>query len=69
MSEVKEETMKRKRLGHGNGLTAFIVSVAVLVGASVLPAAASANTYTVSACNNGVNHSWAPYWNSGWLAA
>src|SRR5436190_607948 len=64
MSEIKEELMKRKPFGR-RGLRALLVSAAALAGAIPLPAAASANTYTVSSCNNGVNHAWAPYWNSG----
>src|SRR5437764_15440933 len=65
MSAIKEELMKRKRFGRRIGLRAFLIGAAALIGAIVLPAAASANTYTVSSCNNGVNHAWAPYWNSG----
>src|SRR5437868_11185377 len=64
MSEIKEELMKRKPFGR-RSLRALLVSAAALAGAILLPAAASANTYTVSSCNNGVNHAWAPYWNSG----
>jgi hypothetical protein len=65
MSEIKEESMKRKRFGLGSGLRAFLISAAALIGVTVLPPAASANTYTVSSCNNGVNHAWGSYWNSG----
>src|ERR1041385_8116754 len=65
MSEIKEELMKRKRFGLRSGLRAFLISAAALIGVTVLPNAASANTYTVSSCNNGVNHAWGSYWNSG----
>ncbi len=64
MSVIKEESMKQKRFGRRGGLGALLVCVAAL-GAALLPAASSANTYTVSACNNGVNHAWATYSNSG----
>src|SRR4051794_17546564 len=65
MSVIKEESMRRTRFGLAGGLRALVVCLSALIGAAVLPGAASANTYTVSSCNNGVNHAWAPYWNSG----
>ena len=48
---------------------ALLVSVAAMVVAVLLPSAASANTYTVHSCNNGVNHAWDAYWNSIRLVA
>ena len=57
--------MKRKPFGLGGGLRAFLVAAVAVLGAMTLTTAADANTYTVSSCNNGVNHAWSPYWNSG----
>jgi hypothetical protein len=65
MSVIKEESMIRTRFGRARGLRALLVCLAALIGATVLPGAVSANTYTVSSCNNGVNHAWAPYWSGG----
>ena len=65
MSVIKEELMKREPVGRVRGLRALLVCGAVLAGAIALPAAANANTCTVSSCNNGVNHAWTSYWNSG----
>ncbi|HEY1515749.1 MAG TPA: hypothetical protein VGF91_04965, partial [Solirubrobacteraceae bacterium] len=65
MSVIKEESMKRKRFGLRRGLGALLVCLAASVGAATLPTAASANSYTVSSCNNGVNHAWAPYQTAG----
>jgi hypothetical protein len=65
MSVIKEESMKRKRFGRRGGLGALLACAAAMFVAGGLPATAGANTYTVSSCNNGVNHAWVPYWNSG----
>ena len=46
-------------------MRALFACLAVAMMTALVPGAARANTYTVSSCNNGVNHAWGGYWNSG----
>jgi hypothetical protein len=61
MSVIKEEVMKRRHCG--SGLRALLGCLAVMVGTVMFPWTASANSYTVRACNVGVNHAWGAYTN------
>ena len=63
MSVIKEDGMKQRRFG--STWRVLLGCLVVALGAALFPWTAGANTYTVSSCNNGVNHAWAAYTNNG----
>jgi hypothetical protein len=74
MPEPIENRKRARRLGRAVGVVCALGAAALFAPAAapiadlpvpLLTAEAHAATYTVHSCNNGVNHAWGSYWNSG----